>query len=180
MTFFDCTADLVGQLNGNGQKGMLQIDAPLSKISGYANGVRLFLRLSVCPVDRWRLSRRAAGLLLGSDGKISIDSCRRLQRAASCWEPRCEVQRRLGITVQTTGAVPAMKPEATAIGRSARWPLENNLNVWSAHTEIWVFYVTADDTPMTSLVISDHVLLRRNQSRTTCFAVIGWAGPGYY
>ena len=28
MTYFDCTADLVGQLNGNGQKGMLQIDAP--------------------------------------------------------------------------------------------------------------------------------------------------------
>ena len=28
MTFFDCTADLVGQLNVNGQKGMLQIDAP--------------------------------------------------------------------------------------------------------------------------------------------------------
>jgi len=28
MTFFDCTTDLVGQLNGNGQKGMLQIDAP--------------------------------------------------------------------------------------------------------------------------------------------------------
>jgi len=28
MTFIDCTADLVGQLNGNGQKGMLQIDAP--------------------------------------------------------------------------------------------------------------------------------------------------------
>ena len=27
MTFFDCTADLVGQLNGNGQKGMLQTDA---------------------------------------------------------------------------------------------------------------------------------------------------------
>jgi len=38
MTFIDCTADFVGQLNGNGQKGMLQIDAPypLSKISGYA------------------------------------------------------------------------------------------------------------------------------------------------
>ena len=28
MTFFDCKADLVGQLNGSGQKGMLQIDAP--------------------------------------------------------------------------------------------------------------------------------------------------------
>ena len=28
MTFFDWTADLVGQLNGNGQKGMLQTDAP--------------------------------------------------------------------------------------------------------------------------------------------------------
>ena len=36
MTFSDCTADLVGQLNGNGQKGMLQIDAPMSKISDYA------------------------------------------------------------------------------------------------------------------------------------------------
>ena len=33
---FDCTADLVGQLNWNGQKGMLQIDAPLSKISGFS------------------------------------------------------------------------------------------------------------------------------------------------
>ena len=28
MTFFDCTADFAGQLNGNGQQGMLQIDAP--------------------------------------------------------------------------------------------------------------------------------------------------------
>ena len=28
----------IGQLNGNGQKGMLQIDAPPSKISGYATG----------------------------------------------------------------------------------------------------------------------------------------------
>ena len=27
MTFFYCTADLVGQLNGNGQKGMPQIGA---------------------------------------------------------------------------------------------------------------------------------------------------------
>jgi len=34
MTYFDCTADLVGQLNGNGQKGMLHMDAPpMSKIS---------------------------------------------------------------------------------------------------------------------------------------------------
>jgi len=28
LTLFDCTTDLVGQPNGNGQKGMLQIDAP--------------------------------------------------------------------------------------------------------------------------------------------------------
>jgi len=43
MTFFDCTADLVGQLNGNGQKGVLHIDAhPMSKISGYAT-VKLHL-----------------------------------------------------------------------------------------------------------------------------------------
>jgi len=42
---------------------------------------------------------------------------------------------------------------------SARWPLENNLNVSLAqvlHTEILVFCVTADDTSMTSLVIFDH------------------------
>ena len=39
MTFFDCTADFVGQLNGNGQKGMLvcyRLTHPLSNISGYA------------------------------------------------------------------------------------------------------------------------------------------------
>ena len=35
MSFFECTADLVGQLNGNGQKGMLQIDAPpLPRVTG--------------------------------------------------------------------------------------------------------------------------------------------------
>ena len=28
LTLFDCTTDLVGQPNWNGQKGMLQIDAP--------------------------------------------------------------------------------------------------------------------------------------------------------
>jgi len=33
------------------------------------------------------------------------------------------------ICVRGTGAVPAMKPEAVAIGITARWPLENNLNV---------------------------------------------------
>ena len=32
MTFLDCTADLVGQLNGNGQKGILQITHPRRKI----------------------------------------------------------------------------------------------------------------------------------------------------
>ena len=29
--FFDCTADLVGQLDGNGQKGKLHTDAPRRK-----------------------------------------------------------------------------------------------------------------------------------------------------
>jgi len=29
-----------------------------------------------------------------------------------------------------TGAVPAMKPEATAMGISARWPLENGSDRW--------------------------------------------------
>ena len=33
MTFFDCTADLVGQLNGNGQKGMLHIRVVHGSIS---------------------------------------------------------------------------------------------------------------------------------------------------
>jgi len=44
MTFFDRTADLIGQLNGNGQKGMLQIGAPpvenlsLRHCHGYSAG----------------------------------------------------------------------------------------------------------------------------------------------
>ena len=42
-------------------------------------------------------------------------------------------RRQPGKTVdQTTGTVPAMKPEATAVGITARWPLKNNLNVWWA------------------------------------------------
>jgi len=42
MTFFDCTADLVGQLNGIDRKElMLQIDAPLSKIYGYTTVCRI-------------------------------------------------------------------------------------------------------------------------------------------
>jgi len=70
-------------------------------------------------------------------------------------------------SVRTTGALPAIEPEATAIGIIARWPLENNLNIrWAQvlHTEKLVFNVTADDT---SLVISDD-LLWRNQSRCDC------------
>jgi len=33
------------------------------------------------------------------------------------------------ILAAAKGSVPAMKPEPTAIGITARWPLENNLNV---------------------------------------------------
>ena len=36
MTFFDCTADLVGQLNGMDRKECYRLTHPLSKISGYA------------------------------------------------------------------------------------------------------------------------------------------------
>jgi len=52
-----------------------------------------------------------------------------------------------------------MKPEATAVGLVARWPLKNNLNFDGRRVS--VLYVTADNT---SLVISD-VLRRRNQSQ---------------
>ena len=46
MTFTDCTADLVGQLNGNAQKGMLQIVENIwlrhswqaASVSGHING----------------------------------------------------------------------------------------------------------------------------------------------
>ena len=57
MTFFDCTADLVGQLNGNGQhrKECHRLTHPLSKISGYANAANhyatppsIFSRSSSC------------------------------------------------------------------------------------------------------------------------------------
>jgi len=70
-----------------------------------------------------------------------------------------------------------MKPEATAMGdpQDGRWKITLMflMGAGFAYRNLVFFYVTADDTPMTSLVISDHVLLRRNQSRTTCFAVIG-------
>ena len=36
MTFFDCTADLVGQLNGMDRKECYRLTHPLLKISGYA------------------------------------------------------------------------------------------------------------------------------------------------
>ena len=39
-TFFDHRVDLVGQLSRNGYEGMLQIDAPLLKISGYATALQ--------------------------------------------------------------------------------------------------------------------------------------------
>ena len=35
MRFFDCTADLVGQLNGMDRKECYRLTHPLSKISGY-------------------------------------------------------------------------------------------------------------------------------------------------
>jgi len=42
VTFFDCTADLIGQLNGNGQKGMLQIDAPRRKFLATPLATKMF------------------------------------------------------------------------------------------------------------------------------------------
>jgi len=45
MALFGCTADLVGQLNGNGQKGTLQIDAPPTNISVYATGLHTAFKL---------------------------------------------------------------------------------------------------------------------------------------
>jgi len=50
-------------------------------------------------------------------------------RAAGLLLSAVLADRRYRSTVAGTGAVPAMKPEATTLGRSARWPLENNLNV---------------------------------------------------
>ena len=93
MTFVDRTADSVGQLNGNGQKGMLQIDA-LTPVAGWLRHCALprqssarsgndyvllavcgkrrhktvrcpSVCLSVCPVDRQQ-QRRLAGLLLSA------------------------------------------------------------------------------------------------------------------
>jgi len=42
MTFFDCTADLVGQLNGMDRKECYRLTHPLSKISGYATAQGLW------------------------------------------------------------------------------------------------------------------------------------------
>ena len=100
---------------------------------------------------------------------------------------------------QTTRAVPAMKPEATAIGdpQDGRWKITLmfygckfcilkflGLLRYSRRPRrlyiLRIYNLLADDTSMTSLVSSDLVLLRRNQSQRSCFAVIGYAGSGYY
>jgi len=57
MTFFDCTADLVGQLNGNGRKGMLQIDAP--RVENF------WLRHWAEPIEMWTRARPANHVLGG-------------------------------------------------------------------------------------------------------------------
>jgi len=85
--------------------------------------------------------------------------------------PEVEPSGHRGRTVQPTGAVPAMKPEATAIGdpQDGRWKITLIfMGAGFAYRNLCILRYS-----VTSLVISDHVLLRRNQSRTTCFAVIG-------
>jgi len=49
MAFFDCTADLVGQLDGNGQKGMVQIDAPPVENFWLRHWVALMISIHVSP-----------------------------------------------------------------------------------------------------------------------------------
>ena len=65
VTFFDCTADLVGQLNGNGQKGMLQIDAlPVENFwLRHWNAVCVLVELCLqcCDAVGW-VAGRASGL----------------------------------------------------------------------------------------------------------------------
>jgi len=80
--FFDCTADLVGQLNGNSQKGMLQIDAPLSKIiSGYTP-----------PVSK----RQTAGWLVKVEGQeVSGHSVRYSLRRVAIWRSSAVLQRQV-------------------------------------------------------------------------------------
>ena len=82
MTFFDCTADLVGQLSGNGQKGMLQIDAPPAE--------NFWLRhWSVClSYASTAQKRRILGLRLLSDANGKPHAGSRTQSSARPWSKR--------------------------------------------------------------------------------------------
>ena len=77
VTFFDCTADLVGQLNGNGQKGMLQIDAPHRKFLGYKNV------FTVSPVTATRAHKYNLGDTLIVAKMLSRKN---FFRGACCWQ----------------------------------------------------------------------------------------------
>ena len=75
-----------------------------------------------------------------------------------CRDPAAHTMRAVSIALTHRGSTGTETWSHRYMG-SARWPLENNLNVsWAQvlHTEILVFCVTADDTSMTSLVIFDH------------------------
>jgi len=100
MTFFDCTAELVGQLNGNGQKGlMLQIDAP--PVENF-----WLCHWSVPTIDRISSVRQPAGLLLGATSAAdrSIDS-RRRRSAATAPQHGAQPQMRNADSVMLTAVV---------------------------------------------------------------------------
>jgi len=65
------------------------------------------------------------------NGKINMKHERLKARTGADIEPTISAGRqcRVMLAVDPTGALPAIKPEATAIGIIARWPLENNLYV---------------------------------------------------
>jgi len=62
--FFDCSADSVGQLNGNGQKGTLQIDAPSVENFRLRHSIGLL----------GRADPRRVPLLSGSAGLLELES----------------------------------------------------------------------------------------------------------
>ena len=105
MTFFDCTADLVRQMTGNGQKGLsYRLTHPLWKISGYATGLSQLSTASaacgsrqVCcwAPRRQQIDRSIAGAGVQQQRRRSTALSRKCgMRTVSCLQPSLKAEHR--------------------------------------------------------------------------------------
>ena len=81
------------------------------------------------PIGRYRRSKHSKSLTSFNTTRHLLCDYFQLRTAHCLCNRNCRLMLGLMELVEFTGALPATKPEATAIWIIARWLLENNLNV---------------------------------------------------